>query len=167
MTRKVEQPSLLPKALLLLIAGALLLDIPAARAYNEYNAWTRIVGQFFFHGIKEVYGIPISFTLFEMLSYAAASLILIRWGSQKSRFWVCLSLCAAVVPFACAFGAMTGILRGNRLSVAFSQLHFIPMIPVWLVIGYYLGTELKRLLQAANAAATLRDHGGPRAIHGA
>ena len=130
---------MLPRAVLILIGLALFLDIPAAKAYNEYGAWTRIVGAYYFHGIKEVYGLPISFTLFEVLSYMAAALIVVRWGSQKARLWVCLGLCALVVPIACGFGAMTGLLRGNRLSLAFSQLHFVPMIPIWLVIGYYLG----------------------------
>lgn len=144
-----EKPSVLPRALLILFGAALFLDIPASRAYYEHNAWTEQLGRYLFHGIHEVYKIPLSFTLFEVLSYAAAGLILVRWGSQRSRFWLLLALSAMIIPLACAFGAMTGVLRGNTLSLAFSQLHFIPMIPVWMVIGYYLGTRPIELIRAA------------------
>jgi hypothetical protein len=134
-----QKPSMLPRAILILLGLGLFLDIPAARAYNEHTAWTALIGRFLFHGINEVYGIPLSFTLFEVLSYMLAGLIMIRWGAQRSRLWLILALSAFLIPLACAMGTMTGILRGNVLGLAFSQLHFVPMIPVWLVIGYYLG----------------------------
>jgi hypothetical protein len=136
-----QKPSMLPRAILILLGLSLFLDIPAARAYNEHNAWTAIIGRYLFHGINEVYGIPLSFTLFEVLSYGLAGLIAIRWGTQRSRFWLILALSAFLVPVACAVGTMTGIFRGNTLALAFSQLHFVPMIPVWLIIGYYLGMQ--------------------------
>ncbi len=149
MQKLAVKTSLLPRALLVLMGAALFLDIPASRAYNEHNAWTRRVGAYLFHGIQEMYGIPISFTLFEVFSYAAAALILLRWGSQRSRLWTCLGLSAVIIPLACLLATMTGVMRGNQLSLAFSQLHFVPMIPVWLVIGYYLGAQPGTLLRAA------------------
>ncbi|HET9238323.1 MAG TPA: O-antigen ligase family protein [Oligoflexus sp.] len=141
MNGRYQKPSMLPRAILILLGLALFLDIPAARAYNEHSAWTAKIGRLLFHGINEVYGIPLSFTLFEVLSYGLAGLIMIRWGTQRSRLWLILALSAFLVPLACAMGTVTGILRGNVLGLAFSQLHFVPMIPIWLVIGYYLGMQ--------------------------
>lgn len=144
-----DKPSMLPRAILILLGLALFLDIPAARAYNEHKAWTAQLGRLLFHGINEVYGIPLSFTLFEVISYGLAGLIMIRWGTQRSRLWMILAFSAFLVPVACALGTLIGILRGNVLSLAFSQLHFVPMIPVWMVIGYYLGMRPVLLQKAA------------------
>lgn len=144
-----QKPSMLPQAILILLGLGLFLDIPAARAYNEHTAFTAKIGKLLFHGINEIYGIPLSFTLFEVLSYALAGLIVIRWGTQRSRLWLILTLSAFLIPIACAVGTVTGILRGNVLGLAFSQLHFVPMIPVWMVIGYYLGMRPILLQKAA------------------
>ncbi len=144
-----QKSSMLPQAILLLLGFSLFLDIPAARAYNEHNAWTAQIGKLLFHGINEIYKIPLSFTLFEVLSYALAGLIMIRWGIQRSRLWLILALSAFLIPLACFLGTLTGVFRGNVLALAFSQLHFVPMIPVWMVIGYYLGMQPALLQKAA------------------
>lgn len=149
MNDRYQKPSMLPRAILILLGVSLFFDIPAARAYNEHTAWTAQLGRMLFHGMREVYGIPLSFTLFEVISYALAGLIVIRWGAQRSRFWLILALSALLIPLACALGTLTGIFRGNILAVAFSQLHFVPMIPVWLIIGYYLGMQPSLLQKAA------------------
>jgi len=149
MNELYQKPSMLPRAILILLGVSLFFDIPAARAYNEHTAWTAQLGRFLFHGIHEAYGIPLSFTLFEVSSYALAGLIVIRWGTQRSRLWLILALSAFLIPVACALGTLTGILRGNILSLAFSQLHFVPMITVWLIIGYYLGMQPSLLQKAA------------------
>jgi hypothetical protein len=149
MTDRYQKPSMLPRAILILLGLALFLDIPAARAYNEHSAWTAKIGKLLFHGINEIYGIPLSFTLFEVISYGLAGLIMIRWGTQRSRLWLILALSAFLLPLACAMGTVTGVLRGNVLGLAFSQLHFVPMIPIWMVIGYYLGMQPMLLQKAA------------------
>ncbi|MCX6127711.1 MAG: hypothetical protein NTX25_01445, partial [Proteobacteria bacterium] len=149
MDQAVLRPSLLPQYLLWLFTAALGLDIPAARAYNEHPAWTKYLGAYLFHGVKEMYLIPLPFTLFEILSYSAAGLILVRWGSQRARLWTCAFAMALLVPLVCAFATFTGFLRGNLLSMAFSQLHFVPMLSCWLLIGFYLGAHRGILPKAA------------------
>src|SRR5688572_8503498 len=127
MQKPRDKPSTLPRAILILLGASLFLDIPAARAYNEHRAWTAKLGRWLFHGVNELTGIPISFTPFEICSYVFAGLILLRWGSQRSRLWTILGLSALLIPVACLFGTVTGTLRGNKLALAFSQLHFVPM----------------------------------------
>ena len=149
MLNRVKSMSMLPNAVLWLFAFGLLLDTPAAKAYNEHAAWTKILGAYLFHGFREQYGIPLPFTLFEILSYSILFVVLARSGSQRPRLWSCVALLAIFVPMACALGTLTGIFRGHQIRLAFSQLHFMPMLSAWLLIGYYLGTNKGSLLQAA------------------
>ncbi|RYZ58288.1 MAG: hypothetical protein EOP07_07505 [Proteobacteria bacterium] len=83
--KREESLSVLEHMLLTLMTLALCLDSPSARAYNEHESWTEILGQYLFHGFKDLYSIPLPFTLFELLSFALLALVLIVHGYQKAQ----------------------------------------------------------------------------------
>lgn len=125
----------------LFVAFAFAVDIPAAKAYNDHQAFTEIFGRYLFHGLKELWNLPIPFTLFELLSYGMVMLMLCAYGWQRARYWNNLMIIGLIVPLACAFAVLSGALRGNSLGLAMTQLHFVPMLSAWLAIGYFVGTR--------------------------
>lgn len=133
--------SISDQILAVFVGAALLLDVPASRVYYEHTAPTEMVGRYFFHGIKELFDIPIPFTPFEIGSYLILGFILATKGWQPARYWRSLVFLAFLVPGVCAFATVWGLLRGNTLDLAFTQLHFIPLLSAWLCIGYYVGTR--------------------------
>ncbi len=130
--------------------AAVFLDIPAAKAYNAHTAWTEIAGRYLFHGVKELLGVPVPLTPFEVGSYLSLLMLLAAYGWQRARVWVSLIFLALLLPLATGFATISGIMRGNSLSLAMTQLHFIPLLSAWLAIGYFVGTRptlLGRLLR--------------------
>ncbi|MBC7660123.1 MAG: O-antigen ligase family protein [Chitinophagaceae bacterium] len=125
--------------LLWFLGASLCLDAPSARAFNEYDSWTKAIGQFLFLGFKELFNIPIPFTPFELLSYGSLFAILCLWGTQRAHFWKVTVGVAVLVPLAGVWAWVSGVARGNEMALAFTQFHFIPLIPVWLALGYFMG----------------------------
>lgn len=121
--------------------AAVFLDIPAAKAYNAHTAWTETLGRYLFHGVKELLGIPIPLTPFEVGSYLAVVLLATAYGWQRARLWLSLLLVGLLIPMATAFAALHGWMRGNSLDLAMTQLHFIPLLSAWLGVGYFVGTR--------------------------
>ena len=131
----------LDRLLLGLIAAALVCDVPAARAYLEHQAFTETLGRFLFQGGKELTGLPVPFTPFELLSYSLALFGLFLHSFPRSRLGQSLLLCALSLPLIGAYGFAIGGMRGHSLRLALTQLHFIPMIGTWLLLGSYVGTR--------------------------
>ncbi len=125
--------------LLVLLGAGLALDVPSSRAYNEYEAWTEVLGKFLFHGFKDLYGIPLPFTLFEILSYLSFLAVLMTFGLQWTKQWKLMAALALILPGAGVIGTISGELRGNAMTLALTQLHVVPLISVWLGLGYFMG----------------------------
>jgi hypothetical protein len=137
--KRESKLSVLEQMLLTLMTLTLCLDSPSARAYNEHESWTELLGQFLFHGFKDLYSIPLPVTLFELLSFALFMAVLILWGFQKAQLWKTMLASAVLVPIAVGIAWVSGGLRGNDISLGLTQLHAVPMLPVWLTLGFYLG----------------------------
>lgn len=133
--------------LLLLLGVGLCLDVPSARAYNEHEAWTERLGQYLFHGFKDLWNLPLPFTLFELLSYGSLLVILLIWGMQRGRLWLVLTASALIVPATAALAWISGVLRGHAMGLAFTQIHAIPMLAVWLGLGYFMGLRASNNLR--------------------
>lgn len=142
--------SRLETVICIFFGAAVFLDIPAAKAYNAHTAWTESLGRYLFHGVKELLGVPVPLTPFEVGSYGALFVLVSVYGWQKARLWLSLLILALLLPAMTAFAALHGWMRGNSLDLAMTQLHFIPLLSAWLILGYFLGTKpllLGRLLR--------------------
>ncbi len=122
-----------------LVALALSLDLPSAQAYNEHLAFTELAGRYLFHGVKELSGLPVPFTPFELLSYSFLLLALCLRGFPRSRILGPLLASILVLPLLAGLALGLGLWRGHSLELALTQLHFLPMLGVWLWLGSYLG----------------------------
>jgi len=139
MAKDATPMQILEKGLLVLLGVSLCLDVPSARAYNEHESWTEGLGKFLFHGFKDLYGIPLPFTLFEILTYLSFIAMIWTFGWPRAKFWNLMAGTAVLIPASAFFGALVGMVRGNSLSLAATQLHVIPLIAAWLALGYFLG----------------------------
>lgn len=145
--RQESKLSLLELLLLSLLTLALCLDSPSARAYNEHESWTELLGQYLFHGFKDLYSIPLPFTLFELLSFGLLFAVLTVHGYQKAKLWKSMLAAALIVPLAAGVAWFGGALRGNDMSLGLTQVHAIPMLPVWLALGYFIGLRPSNALR--------------------
>lgn len=147
MERKLETSRRKESCLLIFSGLALFLDVPSARAYNEHEAWTEELGRFFFHGFKELLGLPLPTTAFEISSYLFLLVMLLFWGLQTSRIWRALTVCALLIPVAALISFLFGLLQGHSAGLGSTQIHYLPFVGLWLVLGYFMGVR-PQLMQA-------------------
>lgn len=141
MERKADTSRRKGLCLLIFSGLALFLDVTSSRSYYEYDAWTKEVGRFFFHGLAENWGIPLPTTVFEFGSYALFIVMLGLWGLQSSRVWRALTLCALLIPVAAIAGFLFGLVEGHSAGLGARQLRSLPFLCPWLFLGYFMGVR--------------------------
>ena len=119
----------------------LVLDVPSARPFYEYDPITEFLGSFLFDGLTKVIGIPgIPTTLFELVSFFLLGLCLWKHMFEKhvKRMppLAKVVLVGCLIPAVALFGVFTGLIRGNDWRIAITQTRFFLLYPTWFLIGY-------------------------------
>ena len=145
-----------------LIASALILDVPAARTFNELTPLSKVVGAYLFNGIATWTGLQISSpTVFELASYALAGLAIYRGWTSRSNpkppaaGW----LVAGLIPGVALLATAVGGARGHEFSSSLTQARFLPLYGAWTLIGIFGVTrkvEAIGLFWVVVVAATLK-----------
>ncbi len=125
------------------LAVILLLDAPAGYPFWDYDPLTETLGTLVFESASKFLGLTgLRLTLVEAGSYALAlwlafvnnrhEVLNLRFSGQF-RFAAVMAL---LVPGTLlAFGAI-GIIKGNDVALAMTQLRFVPLLACWTYIGY-------------------------------
>ena len=118
------------------------LDEPYNLPFYEGNPPSEMLGPLLFDRLHVLLGIPgWHFTGFEVISILLLGVSLLHkrftskphnaLSSDKLMPWMILSL-----PCAALFAVCYGMLRGNDFGIAMTQNRFIPVLGVWLYLGY-------------------------------
>ncbi|TWW07959.1 hypothetical protein E3A20_29130, partial [Planctomyces bekefii] len=145
MKEPLEKVPFLEWSALAVLAAMLVLDAPWGRAFYSYDPFTETLGHYFFSSISKSFSIPgLSFSLFEVMSIGLA---VAAWMQSRARKpnethdlkspWV-YSLWS--IPVMVAFGIVVGIAQGNSFGTALTQTRSMASAPIWMVIGFALGS---------------------------
>ena len=139
-------PSVLDMSLFSVVAAFAFLVVLLDESYNipfyEGNPPSEMLGPLLFDRLHVLLGIPgLHFTGFEVISLVLLGAGLLDrkltsntqndLSSDKLMRWMIASL-----PCAAFFAVIYGVFRGNDLSIAMTQNRFVPVLGVWLYLGY-------------------------------
>ncbi len=145
------RPLKLEFVILLLLTVAIVIDVPSGRPWYEHTAPTEQIGHIFFVALKKVIGAPIPLTLFEILSFLTVLIIYILYRQKRSPIAFMLIIVSFIIPLITVLATMHGVLRGNELALAITQIRAFPTFTAWSIIGYFLAKNMndcKRAMQA-------------------
>lgn len=121
----------------------LVLDIPANRPFVEFDPLTEHLGYLLFEAGSKLFGIPgLRLIGLEIITFA-----MVLWLAFRNRrrewynlvfsptFQFALLLAALIPATGLAFTAF-GVVKGNSLALAITQIRFMPMMACWIYIGY-------------------------------
>ncbi|SMF18506.1 O-antigen ligase family protein [Pseudobacteriovorax antillogorgiicola] len=135
---------------LVLLAVAVVLEPPAANPYYDHTPITEILGALFFNSIKKISGIPLPFNIYEMISFLCAGAILVNFRLRKNPVNIVTIIVAASIPLVAVFSILVGQLKGNQLGLAITQIRSFPILPTWVILGFYLARKRENLFHILN-----------------
>lgn len=122
----------------------LFLDHPAARPYYDHNPFTEVIGAVYFMSLRLITGIPIPFSLFELVSLVFAAIVLSNrykhlpsWEISPAYRNV-LYFIIFGFPAAFIFACVLGMAKGHSVSLMITQIRNIPILVAWYIIGFYV-----------------------------
>jgi hypothetical protein len=135
-----REPFVLVTAMVFMIV---FFDEPHNWAFNEWIAPSSELGILLFDKVTDLTGIPaLKFSLFEVTSLALAGWAAFRYGRSEiaafyasARFRV-VALLALVIPVAAGIAVLRGLAAGGSAGVAMTQVRNLPVLGVWLYIGF-------------------------------
>ncbi len=121
----------------------LILDIPTNFPFYEFDPLTESLGNLLFEAAGKTIGVPaLRLTGLEALTFG---LVLWLGFRNRRREWYNLAFSptfqfavflAMLIPLTGMLFTAIGVVKGNQISLAVTQIRFMPIIACWIYIGY-------------------------------
>lgn len=121
----------------------LILDIPTNFPFYEFDPLTERLGFLLFEAFSKTFGISgLRLTGLEIISYGTALWLAFRNQRHElenlrySPTFQFTFFMALLIPAIGALFTVVGVLKGNDIGLALTQVRFLPIVGCWTYIGY-------------------------------